>query len=214
MPLTMTGAGGAAAGGPVVGTTYNPADKEAHITLSGGNLTATGTGGWAGIVRGVSAKSSGKFYWETVFNATQVQSGVGAAIGSLSTSSTFSSTVAPGHCGLIQNGSVYVDGSNSVTLGGTPGSNVSFGTITSGTVICVAMDLTAKLAWWRLGAGGNWNNSAGRDPAAGTGGVSIANLTTVYPVACLGGADVLISDFGSTAFVGVVPAGFTAGWPV
>lgn len=195
-------------------TTLNPADKDTHITLSGGNLTATGTAGWTGFARALDAKSTGKFYWETTFNATQSQSGVGVAIGSLVATTTFSGTVAPGHCGLVQSfGAVWVNGATSITLGGTPASTLSFGTITSGTIICVAIDIGAKLIWWRLGAGGNWNNNASRDPAAGTGGVSIPNVGTTYPTSCFGGADTLISNFGASAFTGAVPSGFTAGWP-
>jgi hypothetical protein len=198
----------------VTATTLNPADKDTHITLSGGNLTATGTAGWTGLARAVDAKSAGKFYWETTFNATQSQSGVGLAIGSLPVNSTFSGSVASGKCGLVQIGNVFVDGSATLTVGGVPASSVSFGTITSGTVICVAVDLTAKLAWWRLGAGGNWNNNASYNPATGVGGVSIPNAGIAYPTDCFGGADTLISNFGATTFLGTAPAGFVAGWPV
>lgn len=200
------------------GTTYtvlNPSDKDTHITLSGGNLTAVGTAGWTGFARAYDAKSTGKFYWEVTFNAAAVQSGVGVSIGTINaTTSTFSSTVTPGHCGVVQNGAVYVDGSNVFSVGGVAGSNITFGTITSGTVICIAIDLTAKLIWFRLGASGNWNNNAARDPATGVGGASIPNVGTTYPTSCFGGADTLISNFGASAFVGAVPSGFTAGWQV
>jgi hypothetical protein len=212
--LTLAaGPGSAVTSAPIVGTTLNPADKDTHITLSGGNLTAAGTAGWTGLVRAIKANSAGKFYWETTFNATQSQSGVGLAIGSLAVATQTFSNAGTGKSGLIQIGSVYVDGSTSLTVGGVSAQTISFGTITSGIVMCVAVDLTAKLIWWRLGAGGNWNNSAGRDPAAGTGGVSIPNAGTAYPTDCFGGADTLISNFGSSAFTGAVPAGFTAGWP-
>jgi hypothetical protein len=198
---------------PITPTTLNPADKDTHITLSNGNLTAVGTAGWTGLVRSVSPQSAGKFYWETTFNATQSQSGVGLAIGSLAVATQTFSNAGTGKSGLIQLGNVFVDGSATLTVGGVPASNVSFGTVPSGAVICVAVDLTAQLIWWRLGAGGNWNNSAGRDPVAGTGGVSIPNVGTAYPTDCFGGADTLISNFGASAFVGAVPSGFTAGWP-
>lgn len=198
---------------PIVPTTLNPADKDTHITLSGGNLTAAGTAGWTGLVRSVKSQSAGKFYWEITFNATQSQSGVGVAIGSLAVATQTFSNAGTGKAGLVQIGNVFVDGSATITVGGVGSSNISFGTITSGTVICIAVDLTAKLIWWRLGAAGNWNNAAGRDPATGVGGASITNLTTAYATDCFGGADTLISNFGATAFVGVVPSGFTAGWP-
>jgi hypothetical protein len=198
---------------PVVPTTLNPADKDTHITLSNGNLTAAGTAGWTGLVRAVKSQSAGKFYWETTFNATQVNSGVGLAVGSLSVSTQTFSNAGTGKSGLIQTGNVYVDGAATFSIGGVGGSGISFGTISSGAVICVAVDVTAKLIWWRLGAGGNWNNVAGRDPATGVGGANIPNVGTTFPTDCFGGADTLISNFGATAFTGTVPSGFTAGWP-
>ena len=44
-------------------TTWNPADKSATMTLSGGNLIATGSS-WIAWVRAVDKKTTGKFYWE------------------------------------------------------------------------------------------------------------------------------------------------------
>ena len=196
-------------------TAFNPSDKESHITLSGGNLTATGTAGWTGSVRTVNSQAAGKFYWECKGSTfAQSQSGVGMFTSAVAIASVVSSVVT-GTCGLSENGLVYVGGFTTITVGGVS-TSINFGTIASGTVICVAVDLTAKLIWFRLGAAGNWNNSATRDPAAGTGGVSIPSFggaNAAFPVASFGGNDVLIGNFGDSAFVGVVPAGFTAGWP-
>jgi hypothetical protein len=210
------GSGSASASGSasVVPATLNPSDKESHITVSGGNLTAAGTAGWQGIVRGIAAKTSGKFYFEVTFNAAATSSGVGLALGSLPTSTTFNGSVTTGHCGVIRLGSIYHNGSQTLTVGGTPSVLISFGTIASGTVIGVAVDMDAKLFWLRLGAGGNWNNNASRDPATGAGGIDISDVTTAYPTLQLGGADTLIANFGASAFVGAVPAGFTPGWPI
>jgi hypothetical protein len=199
---------------PPTNTTLNPSDKESHITLSGGNLTALGTAGWEGIVRAVDGRSTGKFYWELTFNAGSNNSGVGVALSSLSLFTTFSGSVTSGHCGLVRGGVVYVNGSTSLTIGGVPASSINFGAISSGTVICIAIDMAAKLIWFRLGAGGNWNNSSSRDPATGAGGVSISSVTTAYPTLCISGADTIIANFGSTAFAGAVPSGFTPGVPV
>jgi hypothetical protein len=195
-------------------TTLNPADKEAHISLSGGNLTALGTAGWGGFVRAVDAQSSGKYYWEYTFNAAVSNTGVGVILGTLSltTASGFAAAF-NGQVGLVQSGSVYVDGSTSITIGGVGGSSPGFPTITSGTIICVAIDLTAKLIWFRLGAAGNWNNNSSRNPATGTGGISITNVTTAYPTIFFNGADTVIANFGSSAFTGAVPSGFTSGFP-
>jgi len=211
--LTLAaGPGTAVTAAAITPTTLNPADKDTHITLSGGNLTAAGTAGWTGLVRSISSKSTGKFYWETIYNATQSNSGVGLAIGSLSVSTQTFQNAGTGKCGLTQGGVVWVDGATSITVGGVPSSSVSFGTITSGTLICVAVDIAAQLIWWRLGAAGNWNNNAARNPATGVGGVSILNVGTAFATDCFGGADTLISNFGGSAFTGAVPSGFTAGW--
>jgi hypothetical protein len=193
-------------------TTLNPADKEAHISLSGGNLTATGTAGWTGSVRAVDGQSSGKYYWECTFNASAAGSGVGANISALAIATIFSGA-GTGQAGVMQNGSVYVDGSTTITIGGVGSQSISFGTITSGTVICVAIDVPNKLMWWRLGAAGNWNNNASRNPATGAGGVSIPNISTAYPSISFGGADTIIANFGSSTFTGAVPSGFTSGLP-
>jgi hypothetical protein len=111
---------------------------------------------------------------------------------------------------------VTVDGSATLIVGGTGGSNISFGTITAGTVVCVAVDATARLIWYRLGAAGTWNNVAGRDPAIGSGGVSINNLgggIQIYPVAAFTqNGDQITANFGDSAFAGTVPSGFTSGF--
>jgi hypothetical protein len=200
----VTGGGGS--------TTLNPGDKEPHISLSGGNLTATGTAGWTGSVRAVDGQSSGKYYWECTLNGAAVQSGVGVSINALPIATVFGGT-GTGQAGLAQSGVVFVDGSSfGLTIGGVGGSTLSFGTIPSGTVICAAIDVPNKLMWWRLGAAGNWNNNSSRNPATGAGGVSIPNIPTAYPSISFGGADTVIANFGASTFIGAVPSGFTAGW--
>jgi hypothetical protein len=106
-----------------------------------------------------------------------------------------------------------VDGAFTFTVGGVGGSSITFGTITSGTVICIAIDVPNKLMWWRLGAAGNWNNVSGRNPATGVGGAGIPNISTAFPSISFGGADTIIANFGGSAFTGAVPSGFTAGFP-
>lgn len=44
--------------------TWNPADKAANISLSGGDLTTTRSGAGPAAVRATIGKSSGKWYWE------------------------------------------------------------------------------------------------------------------------------------------------------
>lgn len=58
----------------VVYATWNPADKDADATLSGGNLTSAHSA--AGAVRATVGKTTGKWYWEAKWTA-----GSNAAIG-------------------------------------------------------------------------------------------------------------------------------------
>jgi len=48
--------------------TWNSADKDASITLSGGDLTAVGAS--TGSVRSTVGKSTGKWYWEILVNSS------------------------------------------------------------------------------------------------------------------------------------------------
>ena len=63
----MLGAGSAAGGGGY--TTLNPSDKNALITLSGGNLVASTSTTGSGIARSI-ASITGKKYFEAVFTTS------------------------------------------------------------------------------------------------------------------------------------------------
>jgi hypothetical protein len=102
--------------------------------------------------------------------------------------------------------------------------SLSIGARTSGDVIGVAVDITDLRIWWRLCPTGFWNGVTLNDPTAppGTaGGVGIP-AGTIVPFVTFGSGlagqagvanNVWTANFGDTAFVGVVPAGYTAGWP-
>lgn len=70
--------------------TWNPADKDASITLSGGNLTATAASSAWKLVRANMGKSSGKWYWEIPANnlaSGDTNAMLGAALSSAPTGS-------------------------------------------------------------------------------------------------------------------------------
>ena len=69
-------------------TTWNPADKDSTVTLSGGNLTAASS---YGSVRSVASVSAGKFYWEITFPGVINQQRIGVATSSANISNY------PGH---------------------------------------------------------------------------------------------------------------------
>lgn len=188
-------------------TTWNPSDKTASGSLSGGNLTFTS--GTNSSVRTVGKQASGKYYFEyTMTTWTVSTTGVGVANANFVLSSGDVSGV--NTAGITRAGNFWVNGV----------SQVAFGTRASGNIICIALDLDNKLIWCRIGAAGNWNNSAPANPATATGGFSIqvlnpdGRLLPIYgAVGSPSAADVITANFGASAFTGAVPSGFTAGFP-
>lgn len=96
---------------PLVGTTWNPSDKDAGITLSNGNLTAICAGATNSGVRGIRGWSTGKrcFWFNCNFNGSDRFAGIGVATASASlvfasTGATFYYTV---------NGNKYIAGTAS-----------------------------------------------------------------------------------------------------
>jgi len=187
-------------------TTWSTTDKAAALTLSGSNLTVTSSSAGGGV-RAIDKQIAGKFYWEitaTTIALTSTGVGVASPTASLAAGANFGAT--PGTCGLLRTGLVYVDGiSTGITLGA----------ITSGTVICVAYDADERLAWFRLGAAGNWNANASNNPATGVGGIAsrLGRGIPAYPTYyAQGNLEAATANFGDTAFTGAVPSGYTSGF--
>jgi len=189
-------------------TRWNSADRSANIALTGSDLIATCTSGVQGGVRAVDKQVLNKFYWECTWNvATGGGAGVGLANSLLVLSNAPTGSTLIGLCALMRNGSVYVDGSIAAS---------GFGVISSGAVICIAVDLTARLIWFRIGGGGNWNTVASNNPATGVGGIvlgALGNAIPAYPTAWINTLnDQITANFGDTAFTGAVPSGYTSGF--
>ena len=181
-------------------TTWNPSDKSANVTLTGGNLIAT-SGGTLAWVRAIDRQVAGKFYWEiTTPTWTHAQSALGVAANVVISGFTAKTS------GVIRSGVVYVD---NVSTG------INIGALSNGSLVGVAIDCSARLIWYRLGAAGNWNGSGAANPATGAGGIAFNSLGgfPIYPTAWMGVAsDQATANFGDTAFTGAVPAGFTSGF--
>jgi hypothetical protein len=184
-------------------TTWNPADKLA-VTLTNSDLTATTTATTLNGVRAVRGNNSGKYYFElTATTWTTTNDQVGLA---LSTATFSTNTGITGKAIITGGGAIWVNGSNT---------GVGLGTISSGTVVGIAVDLAANLIWFRIAPAGNWNGSGTANPATGTGGISISAIAgTLYPTFGGGTANSQVgtANFGATAFTGTVPSGFTSGW--
>jgi hypothetical protein len=110
---------------------------------------------------------------------------------------------------VVKAGTIFSAGSNT---------GLSLGARAAGDIIGIALDLGARLIWFRVAPSGNWNGSGTANPATGTGGVSIAGLgspaiTPLYAMASFAAsADAATGNFGDTAFSGTVPSGFTSGF--
>jgi hypothetical protein len=186
-------------------TTWSTTDKFAGITLSGGNLTAAAPSGSTNGVRSVDRLVTGKYYWEIIATTFAGSfSGFGIARQAVALNTSYA---ALGLAGVAQaGGAITVDGGTNLA---------SLGTITSGSLVCFAVDLTNQLLWIRLGAAGNWNNSGAANPATGIGGFAISGYGQGIPVYAhfvSTSTTQITANFGDTAFTGAVPSGFTSGF--
>lgn len=187
-------------------TTWNPADKAANITLSGGNLTANASVGGTGygFVRATSSHSSGKWYFELNITADSVSSSIILGIVNAA-----SSTVAvPGV--LDANGSMYVSytGTVGAIYANSAGTVLSATPYTTGATIGVAVDVTNHLVYF---ARNNvWQNAA--NPSAGTGGINYITTSPVFPFfgAQTNEYTTAVANFGASAYAYTIPSGFSS----
>lgn len=182
-----------------------------NATLSNGNLTAvkTGTSGDSGA-RSTAQKDTGKWYFEVLCTAINTN---GDTIGIVTSGGTYANVVTSGtNCAVVYkfSGAIWSNNANS---------GRSLATLANGDLICAAIDLDNNKCWFRKGAAGQWNGQVigSQNPETNTGGVSISSFsaTTLAPVIGMGAGttgSTFTANYGASAFVGVVPSGFNAGW--
>ncbi len=196
--VIISGYSGGGGGGAV--TTFNPLDKDANMTLSNGNLTATNNGSGNSNVRGTTSKTTGKWYFE-FSNIANINSGNYACLGFATPSLVLNSANFTGTAGVANNGNLPPSGATN--LGSAP----------NGHNIGCCIDIPNALAWFRYD-GGLWNNSGTANPATGIGGCNIAGSAgagTWFPMAGLaaGAAETVTINCGQLAFAYAPPSGFT-----
>jgi hypothetical protein len=167
--------------------TWNPADKAASITLSGGNLIATLTTTPA-AVRSTIGKSSGKWYWEIKVSVSHasVVNGVATSSASLAT-----------YCGGDAFGWGYAcDGTS---YNNAIPNNLYGAAWVNGDIIGVALDMGAGTITF-------YKNNISQ-------GIAYSGLTgIVFAMASSNGiATAYTANFGATAFQYTPPPGFNAG---
>jgi hypothetical protein len=154
-------------------------------------------------VRSVGAYASGKLYLEHSFT-TAFSIGantIGLALAAFPITTDVLMGADANSLSYFTSGQVFIN-------------NVQIATIQTSVLndtICMAVDRTNNLIWFRTNAG-NWNNSATANPATGAGGISLSTLNAGAIFAATGlntNADVATSNFGLSAFAQAVPAGFS-----
>jgi hypothetical protein len=183
-------------------TSWSGTDKTAGVTLSNLNLTTTASAASNGG-RATDKQTTGKYYWEVTMTTGSIFYGTGCANASAALSTMYNTP--NGAAIVFTSGQFWVNNVNTgIAIGGSGG----------GATLCFALDLSGNLLWART-TSGNWNGNVANNPATGVGGTSVSAISSggLYPVACFGAAANCTANFGDTAFIGAVPAGFTAGFP-
>lgn len=182
--------------------TLNPADRQANIMLSGGDLVAKTTS-TNDSVRATLGKRYGRWYFEVRIAAN---GGSFSAIGLATQNSPLELSVGSYDygCGYSPGGSIECAfGSHRDWSAGAP--------LSAGSVVQVAVDLDRRRIYF--GTNGTW--LTGHDPVAMTGGLDIGydpDCAAIFPALTLSENDQFIANFGATAFAHPVPAGYEAGW--
>ena len=188
--------------------TFDPSKKQASVTLSNGNLTATGTlaTNWETALC-VDGYSSGKWYFELTFDVEIYKGGGGAydfAFGVANLSHNLSNFI-----GVDANGWSLLD-PNSVGYFAGVNTPVDFGGATDievNDVVGIALDMDNGKIWWSLN--GLWGDSG--DPATDTNPQATGLTGTLYPgVSVYGNGSQVTINFGSTDLAYTPPAGFKA----
>jgi hypothetical protein len=165
------------------GGTWNPADKNANIALSGGNLIATG-GGVDNSVRGTVGFAAGSHYFDVLMT-----NGVGPTVGVMTAAAGIANGqyvgATAGGAGYGFNGRVFLNGALVGFL--EP--------YTTGDIIGCFHRGDLNKVWWSKN--GTWVNG---DPVQGIGGIDLTP-GTYYPAVSLSAGNVVSVNF-ATVFPG------------
>lgn len=191
--------------------TWNPADMDPGLTISGGNLTVTrSASGWVSV-RATQSKSSGKWYYELYRAAgTDKAQSMYGTMDPVDLLNSYPGNPAAGNVSmglqplntsdmnLYQNGFVGTySGQADVPIGGGVG---------------IALDLGAGHMWGKaLGALG-W--IGGGSPSAGTSPTrTFPASSPVFPAVGINlSGCACTANFGASSFIESAPSGFNSGW--
>ncbi len=185
--------------------TWNPSDKSAQATLSGGNLTWSNGDANNQGVRSIVGKTSGLLYHEyKILNTGGGRNDCGNGIAA--SSFVFSSSNTLNILWMFNSGAIFF---NNASTGKTLGSR------SNNDIISVAVDFPHLKAWMRANAG-NWNGDASANPATNTNGIDVSAVFTSQAAFVLGTNNATVNatvgtlNVGATSFAQTVPSGFSA----
>lgn len=176
---------------PVVGTLIDPTDTDANITLSNGDKTAlSGTTGFKSA-RLKHGKGTGKWRFQVTIDALPAaEIGIGIS-GPLYSRGTY--------LGATRQGIAYIQDNRVVYNASTAGNGA--GAYTTGDVIDVYVDATARKVWFAK------NGVVSGNPTAGTGGYTLHAdfVASIFPHLYLygNGCQVTIETDGAWDYPGV-----------
>lgn len=187
--------------GGLVPTTWNPADKNALITLSNGNLTATAPNGSTGeAVRSIFGTATGKYYWEitvgTVVGGSTMTVGVGYSTMSLN---NFPGRLDANGFGYAQSGAIWTNNNGGAAYGSS---------YTTADIIGIALDMAAGKIWFSKN--GTYQNSG--DPVGGTNPAFTGLSGTIYAAAGCNDGFSWTANFGASSFNTAAPSGYSSGF--
>jgi hypothetical protein len=191
--------------------TWNPQDSNATsatVVVSPGNLqwtltspSGTAQNGLRGLDGGYTGGDPHSLFYSATYTIVDNNAFTGIGIASLSPRPLDPATLLVAV--ICPNGFAFFNGGNNGGVGAF--------TYAIGDVIDTAVDMALLKIWFRKN-GGAWAPSG--DPALGTGGYSIANLSgkKLAPYSDLGGngapAGKWTANFGATAYSFAAPSGF------
>ncbi len=191
--------------------TWDPAWSVAGIAYSNGNLSVSGNSAGTKNARATIGKASGKWYWEvkaTAGDGTTDAGGLGIAESAMVNNTPWIGNTPSGlsfgygSCCYAQ---YWMNWSGATTFGTPPAGSA----VKSGITYMFALDMDTKKVWF--GQNGTWYS--GGNPATAT-APAASNLSgTVYPAITFYGSSInaFTANFGQSAFVYPVPAGFSGG---
>jgi hypothetical protein len=150
--------------------------------------------------------ANGKYYFEISVAASHGQGDTIAIADAVTTYTQLVGNTAANYVALFRNtGVIWV---STVNSGKTLGTLAA----TGGYVIGVAVDLDARLIWFRKDSG-NWNGDSLANPVTGVGGISFTAAISYAPIVSFGGAaglagDAFTANFGATSYANAAPSGF------